>query len=223
MNINNTSPINFESKKINMTQAREVCNLVQQQCPYPSYWKQGRIDFYKIIKETPDVNLRNKKLSALAWEMKLVGGRLDGLREFYLKYANEPFKYFTKLVQGVKKFQTLNCGEAARLTYMACRVNDIAEEDAKVVDLEWIEKGKVIEMDHAIAKIKGIKGLYGIDALLNETSSLGNLAKIYKSKYVDEFQIPKGIQIQFTEKEIPKLSDEEAQELGKMFPEFLIK
>lgn len=222
MKINYSTPTSFQSRKINMAQAREVCTLMQQQCSYPSYWKQGRIDFYKIIRENQDIDTRYKKLSALAFEMKAVGDRLDGLRDFYLKYAKEPFKYFSKLMEGIKKFQTLNCGEAARLTYMVCRMNDIAEEDTKVVNIKIPADGKKYEMDHAITKIKGDSAIYGIDALLDETNSLGNLAKIYKNKYSDEFHIPADATIQFVEQEIPKLTDEEAKELAKKYPEFLL-
>ena len=223
MKVNYANPTGFESRKININQAREICSLMQQQCSYPSYWKQERIDFYKIIRETQNIDLRYKKLSALAVEMSAIGKRLVKLRDFYLKYAKEPFKYFSKLIEGVKKFQTLNCGEAARLTYMVCRMNDIAEEDTKVVDIKLLVNGNNEEMDHAITKIKSDSGILGIDALLGETNSLGNLAKIYRSKYSDEFHIPQNSVMKFTEEETPKLTNEEAQELAKKYPEFLLK
>ena len=222
MEINCSIPTNFQSRKIDMAQAREVCSLMQQRCSYPSYWKCGNIESYKIIYENSDVNIRYRKLSELAMDMKPLGDRLDNLRDFYLKYAREPFKYFSKLMEGIKKFQTLNCGEAARLTYMVCRMNDIAEEDTKVVNIEIPTNEKNQEMDHAITKIKGESAVYGIDALLNETNSLGNLAKTYKNKYAEVFRIPADATIHFVEQEIPKLTDEEAKELAKKYPELLL-
>ena len=223
MRIDSICHTNFYGRKINLKQAQEMCNMVQKEYPYPSLWKQGKFEFAKVVRENPDENTRLKAIIALRKMMDVTGNKLDDLREYYSFNTKNAFKYFSMLADGIKRFQTLNCAEAARIIYMISRINDVDEDDTGIAQMEIEDSGDSRSVDHVIAKIKGESGMIGIDGLLGESAKIDNFGDIYQSKYSDGFTIPHGAHVGFVDKVIPRLTDEEAEELKKLHPEFVLK
>ncbi len=223
MRINFANNTNFYGTKINLDQAKEMCTMVQKEYPYPSLWKQGKFEFKKIVKENPDLKTRFQKLREHRKLMDATLDRLTDLRESYKYCLQNALEYFSRMVDGIKEFKTINCGEAARLVYMIARINGVDEKDVKVAKMQWKKDNEEQAIDHVITKINGESGSVIIDGLLNESGAIEDLEQIYKNNYHEEFNLPKNCKINFIEKEIPSLTDEEAQELRKKHPEFVLK
>ena len=222
MRISNINQICFEGRNLSLNEAREVCSVVRERYPYPSLWRVGRIDRPNAMEMELDTVRRRKVFSEMTAYMNTLGDRLDDLRHYYADFRKNSLKYYTYMIDGIKKFQTLNCGELSRLVYLTLRVNDVDNSDASVVYLESFDGGKINDLDHEIAQVAGENGLIGIDSLLGEAAELENLSDIYKDKYSFPLRISSSDIIRYKMSSFPRISDEEAAILKKKFTDLIL-
>ncbi len=201
--------------KVEINNAQEICSIVRKNFPYESPWMQYKIGYKNLIRNNigkplcRDIIELNKKIS----ENKK---KLDFVRDSYQFYTKTPIRYFEEMIKSIQKYQVQNCGETARLGYLASRINGVKESDVslsslaaqtfyseKEKDYLFPELDKIFStlfeaeygtdfniIDHVVTKIKnGFKKIFIIDPLLNETDDIRNIEKLYKNKYGDIFDI----------------------------------
>lgn len=221
MNITPINQTSFYGRNVSLSQAREVCSMLQEKYPYESFWKIGKIECPNAIQGIVDAKQRENIFLSITKSMNRLGDKLDNLRDYYANFRKAPCKYYTYLADGVKKFQTLNCGEFARLVYMALRINDVDDDKVNVVSLATNLYGRTTELDHEITQVEG-EEIIGIDALLGETDKLENLSGIYAGKYATVFNITDYGKIIYEKSPSPRLSDNDVAILKKRFPDLIM-
>jgi hypothetical protein len=201
--------------KVEINKAQEICEVVRKNFPYESPWKQYKIGYRNILRNSIGKNISrdiielNKKIS----ENKR---NLDFMRDSYQFFVEKPIVYFEEMVKAIQKYKSQNCGETARLGYLVSRINGVKnsnvtlgsltartiysekEEEFMLPEIERIfgalfkmeYNSDLSLMDHVVTKIQGNrKETFVIDPLLNETGNIRNMEQTYKTKYCDILDI----------------------------------
>ena len=210
--------------KVDLNQAREICNIVRKNFPYESPWIQYKIEFRNLMKSS-----RGKDISRDVIELnsKIAKNRkkLDETRDDYQFFTNFPLKYFKKLVNSIHQHKVQNCAETARLGYLVSRINGVKDQDVEVASLAsrtiYSEEDKdslvpIIDklftpllnfeygsdlntIDHVVTKIKGQgRQTLVIDPLLNKVDTTKNAKIFYKTEYGDIFNLEDNEEIRIT-------------------------
>lgn len=246
MNISTAFCPNFNSRQLSLSQARAMKLRVGEMFPYTSNWKLAHVDYYDILKHhnisrgSTDDAIRNvnNEIKILNDLTKNASQALRLVRNEYTQFVKEPLEYFKKLASGILKYKVANCGEIARLMYMAARINDVDEKDVSVSKLAYREQkfsqlGYPLpfnEVDHVILTMNGETEPVGIDGILDETESIEDLKRVYSQKYGKTFRIPKNAEVEFlpvkrditSARTIPQLNDSDAENLRAMFPDLVV-
>lgn len=221
MNITPINQTSFYGRNVSLSQAREVCSMLQEKYPYKSLWKVGKIERPRAIEGIADAKQREHIFLSITKSMNELSDRLDDLRHYYAEFKKNPRKYYALMVQGIKKFQTLNCGEFSRLVYMTLRLNGVDDDKVNVMSLATNLYGRKTDLDHEITQVEGEKTI-GIDALLGETDILENMSEVYTKKYAQALYINDTNDILYRKSPSPRLSDEDVAILKKRFPDLII-
>lgn len=235
--------------KVDVNQAREICEVVRKNFPYESPWVQRNIQYKRVIASKDPSKM--KDVVDLQRKMENKTKDIGFLRECYMLFQNSPFDYFRELLHGVHTFKVQNCGEIARITYLVSRMNGINNSDLdlglltvqkhkeetkgffspldKFAELiEEFENGNGFKLlDHVVAQVKAKKDII-IDPLLNECDTKSEIEKIYKTKYGDVLKVSAENDIKIVNgscgySSLPKLNDDEVKEFIKLYPELVIE
>lgn len=195
----------------------------------------------------------NKKIIEFVGKIGDLTKALNNIRETTQIWQHSPLNYFQQLVLSIHKYKAQNCAEAAEIVYMTSRINGINDSDLNFYELwgkkekdysqerypflkkmmddykerEFLKGLRAI--DHVFVGIKNEKEEFGVDTIFNETSSTKELSKIYKTKYKDALNISEDEEIKFRTQyakyafSFPRLNDDEAAELKRLFPSFVLE
>jgi hypothetical protein len=250
MKISTNYAQNFEGRQLNLSQAKEISSFAQKSFPYDSSWKLAYVETQKIIDNSgySSGNLSLKELKKFNYRMKLIQDsiernleRLKKCREKYYNYTQCPFEYFRRMIKNIHQYQTLNCGEFARIIYMIARMNDVDDEDINLSELAYsvgkngffkrgLEQKNTFKLDHIITGINNGNEVIGVDPLLDEAEEISNLAQIYKEKYSKTFSVPNDGDVTFLPEcygipkkyKMPRLSEEDIEQLRLNYPAFIL-
>lgn len=177
---------------------------------------------------------------------------LGHLRNCYSLYVKNSFEYFRELISLVHKYEIQNCGELARITYAVARMNGVKNSDLDLAMLVKKEKkqtnntflpiDKILNfvqelengdstkiIDHVATFIKGKRSSeIVVDTLFDECNTRNKLEDIYQNKYRYELGLSKKenlnvINAHCDGNDLPRLKDDEANELKLLFPELIFE
>lgn len=232
--------------KVDINQAREICEVVRKNFPYESPWLQRNFQ-YKSLLRNKDVS-KMKDVVELQRKMERQDKDIGFLRDCYMIFQDSPFDYFRELLHGVHTFKVQNCGEIARITYLVLRMNGLKNSDLDLALLtaqrpQKESKGlfspidKIVEfienlendngfrlLDHVAAQIKN---KIIVDPLLNECDMKSKIEKIYKTNYGDVLKVSEDKDVCIVNgscgyTSLPKLNDDEVKEFVKLYPDLII-
>lgn len=237
--------------KVDINQAREICNVVRKNFPYESPWVQRNIEYKRLIGNTKNPS-KMKDVVELQRKIDRKNKDIGFMRECYMIFTDSPFDFFRELFHAVHSYKIQNCGEAARITYAVLRMNGVKHSDLdlalltsqkpkeepkglfspinKIINfIEELEKGSDFKLlDHVTTQIKNKnKDKIIIDSLLNECDTKSEIEKIYKTKYGDILKVSPDDEIKLVNgscgySSLPQLNDDEVKDLIKLYPELVI-
>lgn len=247
MNIGDKSSTTFPNRRLTLSQTCEMKSRTEAMFPYTSSWKLSHVDYYEILKHYNylDENISDDEIHSINREIKILNElakaasqKLKLIRDEYTQLIKQPLEYYKKMASVILKHKSANCGEVARLMYMAARINDVEEKDVQVSKLGYFTPPKTSfdykplfnEVDHVILTMKTKDEEIGIDGILGEIKSLEELKTDYAEKYGKVFGIPKNADIKFlpvatksdSTRSLPKISDKDAEELRDIYPNLIV-
>ena len=92
--------------KVDINQAREICEVVRKNFPYESPWLQRNFQ-YKSLLRNKDVS-KMKDVVELQRKMERQDKDIGFLRDCYMIFQDSPFDYFRELLHGVHTFKVQN-------------------------------------------------------------------------------------------------------------------
>ena len=236
------------SMELGINKIKLMHNVIQQNFPYESPWKNYYIGFRELVEQSQtssqivDVLEFQKMISEEEKSLRKIRKACDALH-------CKPFDYFRELIKAVHKHRVQNCGEITRISYAVARMNGIKHSKLDMAllttkepkdysgslfpeidrilnvmkEMEYGSEYKIL--DHVALQIHGKKGKeFVLDALLNECNSKEEIEKIYKTKYGDILKVSRDENIQILNgtsrnSHLPELKDDEAQELLTLYPD----
>ncbi len=238
--------------EIGIGKVKEICRVVRKNFPYESPWMQRNIEYREIISQYKKAS---KYRELLEVQKKLIAQEEDLhlVRELYNRFRSESsFNYFRELIDAVRKYKVLNCGELARISYAVARMNGVKHSNLDMAILttkenkdyskslfpdidRYLDMMREMEygggykiIDHVALQIHGKKGKeFILDSLLNECHNKNEAEKVYKTKYGDVLKINSDENLQILNgyadgSDLPKLKNDEAKELLEVYPELKI-
>lgn len=188
--MNNLAPIN------NFALASKICDRINQRFPYISPNKIARLN-YKELASDKD----------LLTKLKFKQMFLMQARENRNSIKDNPFEFYKALIKDTDRIRALNCQEYSYFSYLGMRMNGI--KNCKAIKPYLTEENKII--DHVLIQNDNIF----LDAWLGIADFGNKLKDLYKKI----FQINPNTKLDFIQKPIVELSDEDVKKIKPLIPE----
>lgn len=179
-----------------LTIATKVCERVNERFPYPSPNKLARLNYNELSKD--------KELLA---KLKFKQMFLMQARENRTNIQNNPVEFYKTLIKDIDRIRALNCQEYSYFSYLGMRINGI--KNCQAIKPYLQDENKVL--DHVLIKNDNIF----LDAWLGIADFGIKLKDLYKKI----FHINENAKLDFIQKPIVELSDEDVNKIKPLIPE----
>ncbi len=188
--------MNLSTPLNNLKIATKISERVNERFPYVSPNKMARLNYNELCQD-----------KELLTKLKFKQMFLMEAREKRAHLQDNPVEFYKRLINDTDRIRALNCQEYSYLSYLGMRINGI--KDCKAIKPYLAENDKVI--DHVLIQNDNIF----LDTWLGIADFGNKVIDLYKKI----FHINQNSKLEFIEKPIVKLSDEEVNKIKPLISE----
>lgn len=188
--------MNLSTPLNNLKIATKISERVNERFPYVSPNKMARLNYNELCQD-----------KELLTKLKFKQMFLMEARENRAHLQDNPVEFYKRLINDTDRIRALNCQEYSYLSYLGMRINGI--KDCNAIKPYLAENDKVI--DHVLIQNDNIF----LDTWLGIADFGNKVIDLYKKI----FHINQNSKLEFIEKPIVKLSDEEVNKIKPLIPE----